>query len=387
MIYNLEGTPGSGKTYYFVSKVIAPLLSCRDLFGNMSPSHIYTNIEGLRADIIADFLHLDPTIADKYVHKLSDFPENCECVKNETDAVRFFYAEPDSVHPVYDNDGKIKEYTYKPRQPGSVFVLDELQNYFCSRDFKTPYSYTAINYLSRHRHYHHLIWWATQDDNQVDVTFRRQTEKVYFLERLDDWGRKNCTKKSCYEGYLGHQAGITPLSTETYKLEKKWFSCYKSTVFSGLDEKRVTSNIWLHNKGLRIVAILILVLIVVGIFVGSPITAITGVMGKKAVETQSPPSSKWLATSGGEATKNSLSVTDKLIGDDEQSNQDEFVCYTQSYTSEGVKYYVVDGFPQKYDKNLVYAKCKQSNSTQTNSAQSKNAQSNSTQSKKGLFGL
>lgn len=347
MIYNLSGVPGSGKTLYMVSKIIAELLKIRDIFGNLTPTHIYHNIEGFSNDNMAALLGLDPSVVNTFVHSFADeVPQDSQVITNETWAIRFFYAKPETVKPVYGLRGEIEDYEYEVRQSGCVFIIDEAQNAFSSRDFKTAYSKTLIKYITRHRHYHHTIWWATQDSEQVDISFRRQTESVYFLENLSNWGQKNKAKVSIYEGYIGHQVGITPLITAKFGYDKRFFCCYKSFTQQGgqLKEGRISNNVFLHSKGLRVIAVLLVVMVVILISTGGPLKVITANAERQMLKSTgkaAPAPSKGLAPSGGDT-----------IATVPVFRQSKF--FTRSYVSDGVRWYVVDGLPEMENPNYTY---------------------------------
>ena len=89
-----------------------------------------------------------------------------------------FYARPWNGTPC---TRKVGDYKYELR-PVGIFIIDEAQNYFSSRDFKEAYSKTLIPYMTRHRHYYHSIWWASKID-QVDITFRR-TEQIFIFWKI-----------------------------------------------------------------------------------------------------------------------------------------------------------------------------------------------------------
>lgn len=344
MIYNLAGVPGSGKSLYMVSKIIAELLKLRDIFGNLTPTHIYHNIEGFSNDNMAALLGIDPSIVNSYVHAFKDeVPEHSDVITSEVWAIRFFYARPETVRPRYNIKGEIEDYDYEVRQSGSVFIIDEAQNAFSSRDFKTAYSKTLIKYISRHRHYHHTIWWATQDSEQVDISFRRQTESVYFLENLSNWGNSKAAKISIYEGYIGHTVGVQPLITAKFKYDKRFYCCYKSFVQSAgqLKEGRINNNVWLHSKGLKIIAVLLVGIVVMLIATGGPLASFSkvGALGK----TKKPAPSKALAPGG--ALDTTKIVADKLT---------KTIYFTREFRSDGVRWYVVDGLPQMENPNFEY---------------------------------
>jgi len=127
---------------------------------------------------------------------------------------------------VNNKKGELVDYKYELRPVGSIFIIDEAQNYFSSRDFKETYSKTLIPYMTRHRHYYHSIWWASQKVDQVDITFRRNTEQIYFLENLASkallGGLEKC-QISVYESYLGIESGVPPLAKSVYAYDKRFY--------------------------------------------------------------------------------------------------------------------------------------------------------------------
>lgn len=254
-VYGVEGTPGSGKTLYIISEVIVPFLEQKDSFGKPSPCHIYHNIEGLNAQILASRLSICPHWLAQYLHYLGKEDENGNIIP-DIDVVRNFYK---------DENGEI-------RPPLSVFVIDEGQNYFSARDFKEDFSYRLIPYLSRHRHYKHTIFWVTQRAASLDITFRRQTEHMYRLQRLEKFGMKNTSKLSMYEGW-DIDTGVEPYLKKTFTFPAKYYGVYQSYATSvPTKERRITHNVILNNKPLMATFIIVLILIIYQIFFAKPLT-------------------------------------------------------------------------------------------------------------------
>lgn len=351
MIYGLDGVPGAGKTLYFVQKVIADRMKVRDIAGNLTPVHIFHNIEGFNNDVLACLSGISPTIVNEFVHDLTSAENFCgDVVTDAKKSVQFFYARPESVKPVYDLDGKIVDYTYELRPVGSIFIIDEAQNFFSSRDFKEAYSKTLIPYLTRHRHYYHSVWWASQKVDQVDITFRRNTEQVYYLENLASkaliGGADKC-QISVYESYLGIDSGVPPLAKMSYMYDKRFYKCYKSHVceIAGLKENRQINNIWRNSKGLRIVLVLALIcfiLIVVNFAGGSPLDKMQArVASAPAPAPATPQSALGTLESGGGGS----------------SSLDDRSCYTKTYISDGVRYFVVNGKIKRFNRQINYKEC------------------------------
>ena len=234
MIYCVEGTPGVGKTLYFVSKLIPDYLRIKSHDGSFMPVHIWTNIEGLKPSILLALNKLPESIS-MFIHNIG------ECVDDEGRRtidkryLEWFYYDPNTIEWVQDVDPKSKRTYWHPNFEtaaylplNSVIILDELQNVFGSRDFDKPFTQACLPYITRHRHYGHNIFWASQNHEQVDVTFRRNTEQVWHLEGLDNFalfGGSQSFKIQKYEGkFAGVQIGVPPYAVETIAKDKRYYN-------------------------------------------------------------------------------------------------------------------------------------------------------------------
>lgn len=204
-VYCLEGVGGSGKSLYLLANFIIPWIK--------QGKNVYHNIEGLKVPFVA--LHAGVSVgrAESLITKIGDRYEEIDgelVVKDDPDEVRYFYR---------DSLGEV-------RPVGSLFIIDEAQNYFNSRDFKNDYSRDLIDYLSRNRHYKHTVVWASQNIEGVDITFRRQTQYIYFLERQ---GEKPFSTCSIYEGWLKNDF-TKPYDKVKFKFPVELFGCYDSYI-------------------------------------------------------------------------------------------------------------------------------------------------------------
>lgn len=271
-VYCLEGTGGSGKSLYCIDKYIVPWLK--------RGKHVFTNIEGLDPLKLAFASGLPEGQVLSLLHEFPmDFvyDENGnELETNDKRSVRNFYKE--------EFDGKkITEYY------GALIVIDEAQNYFGAREFKESYSREVIDYLSRNRHYKHTVLWLTQNIDSVDITFRRQTAFVYFLEKNETGFSRGSSKLRAWEGWQKSEY-IKPFKTETYTHNKKYYGCYQSYVKGSEDEEehRDTHNMWLSNKPLMIVLTLILLVVGFAIWKGNPLKALTQPLHKSTARAVPP---------------------------------------------------------------------------------------------------
>ena len=95
-------------------------------------------------------------------------------------------------------------------EKNALVIIDELQNYYGSRDFGTNYCKRAIDYLTTNRHYGWTLWWMTTNVEQVEVTFRRNTEQVYFLEKKENYGSSSTASVKKIRGLAFRRQGEHP---------------------------------------------------------------------------------------------------------------------------------------------------------------------------------
>lgn len=353
-VYAIEGRPGSGKTLYVISEIIAHFVSARNSRGQFTPVHIYHNIEGLSPEILCSILDLPSEFCSTYFHKLGQVITETGEEKEDLRLLRYFYYLPDSIKWGFRMDGNKKIETVEsadvlPEQ--SLIILDETQNIFGARDFKSQYSDDVIKYLSRHRHYKHTIFWLTQSLDSVDVTFRRQTEQVLKIRRLELYGMKNSSMVEKYEGWQCDN--IAPYAKKRFAYPAKFFPCYRSYQ-AGTDdntkEVRLTSNIFLSHKPLMIVLVLLLLIVGFLIFAPSPLDNLATLEKNKLVETPvSPAPVPSKGFSPGEGEQGKIDTIPE-------------VCFTSSYVMAGEVYLIVNGKPQKQKGGIKYVECSQENS-------------------------
>lgn len=231
-VYGVEGTPGAGKTLYAISEFILPALK--------AGVPIFHNIEGLDSIRLSVIAEMDAFTCENLINGFID--DDGEI--NTVEAVRRFYE-------------KIPE-------KQALLVIDEAQNYFSARDFKEKFSSDLIPYLSRHRHYGHTVVWITQQREAVDITFRRQTQYMYRLERLENFGLKNSSRLKMYEGW--DSMLVPPFASKNFYFPKPLFGVYKSYVSNKIEEKRRTHNVFLANKLFMFILIIVIVAVIKVVF-------------------------------------------------------------------------------------------------------------------------
>lgn len=337
-IYSLEGTPGSGKTLYAVQRIIPDYLKICNVGGKLVPRHIYTNIEGLKPALICALAGLEYDTLSQYFHTLGeDVDENGITTENK-DLVRYWFYKPETIEWVQEKNSngvweKHPDWEKAELIPlGSLVIIDEIQNYYSNRDFATTYSKKCIEYVTKNRHYGWTLWWMSQSVESVDVTFRRNTQYVYFLESKEIYGRPNSVSVKMYEGWLaGDKTNTPPFAVKNFTKDARYYAAYKSYVAAEYGEKRYKTNIFLNHKGFMIMVILALLGIIYTIVSGNPLEKLTPKRDhKKQEETTLPqhtPPSPTTSYSGG---------VGGVTGEFEK-------CYTREYKSNGIKYIIVNG--------------------------------------------
>lgn len=358
-IYSLEGTPGSGKTLYCVQKIIPEFLKIRDSQGNLVPRHIYTNIEGLKPEIICSLAGIPYECIADYFHVLGQRVDENGRTYEDKDLIRYWYYQAESIEWIEVlNGNRTKEKIPDPEKAklipiGSLVIIDEIQNYYSNRDFATVYSKQCIDYITKNRHYGWTLWWMSQSVESVDVTFRRNTQYVYFLERKEIYGSSNTSSVKMYEGWLvGDKVNTPPFAVKTFRFDKAYFQAYSSYVQGVTEEKRYKTNVFLQHKGFMTMLILFLIGIVY-LFFNPPLETLDKSMKKTnkfhstATATDPPKHLSFSGVSGG-----------AVVPDDEKK-ENETPCYVNKFVSFGEVYVVLqNGNTYKVNVGEKYEKCK-----------------------------
>lgn len=351
-VYSLEGTPGSGKTLYCVQKIIPEFLKVRDSRGELVPRHIYTNIEGLKPELICAYCGIPYEAIAEYFHVLGQAVDENGRTYEDKDLVRWWFYEPWSIEWLERQNAnrQIERYPNPEKAVqipnGSLVIIDEVQNYYSNRDFATIYSKACIDYITKNRHFGWTLWWMSQSVESVDVTFRRNTQYVYFLERRENYGSSNSSSVKMYEGWLsGNKTNIDPFAKATFAFDKRYFNCYNSYVQGVSGEKRYKTNIWLNHKGFVLVVVLFVVAVIAAIVI-NPFEAIGNVGKKKNRET--PHTATHAPTAISFNGSAGAGVEDNPSTSDEKN-----LCVINSFVQDGVPYVILGT-----DKGFVTRKVK-----------------------------
>lgn len=206
MIIFFTGTPGSGKTYDAVRKILKNLLKRRV---------VYTNIDGMEDPLcheaIKSLLNLDD---DEFAHLFRHL----------------------------GTDSSVIERFWEHCEAESLIILDEVQKYFSNRDWQSAKNKDFGNWASTHRHHGYDLVLITQAAERVDSAVRALTEWNYIYRKVNFFGGA-VQKKYLRYCYAGEDTNGTPLSKNVRTYDPKIFLCYKSYVSKDTKELSIMQHV------------------------------------------------------------------------------------------------------------------------------------------------
>lgn len=215
MIVAFVGSPGSGKSYEAVKKIVQNLAVGRC---------VYTNIEGMDEKQPQEMIKALIDMDDKRFHELFHF-------LTQEQTMRFFMSERTEIDPETGIKTAIPNCKH-----GSLIVLDEVHKNFSNRDWNTEANKKFANWASTHRHYGYDVVLITQDIEKVEKHARSLIEWTYFYRKVNFFGGAIQKKYLCY-AYSGDDHNGKPLAKNVRTYDSKIFRCYKS--YATKDAKEV----------------------------------------------------------------------------------------------------------------------------------------------------
>lgn len=204
MIIAFTGTPGSGKTYDAARKIIDNLRLGRV---------VHTNIEGMNSPECLEMI--------KMVAGLSDFGL--------------------AAHLKFFEPGQTEEF-WLHVHPGSLIVLDEVQNIFNSRDWQSRKNVMFNAWASTHRHHGFDVVLISQSVQRIDTAVRALLEWTYVYRKVNFFGSLVRQKYMCH-AYGGEDVSGPPLARPVRTYDPRIFLCYKSYVSGDVKELGIMKHV------------------------------------------------------------------------------------------------------------------------------------------------
>ena len=226
MIVFFVGSPGSGKSYEAVKKIVDNLKMGRV---------VCTNIEGMDDQKCQEYLKNILDMDDFTFRQRFKFLDKEQVVKFwETEQIINLHYRHDADHDVFED---IETTTVENICPnGSLIVIDEVHKHFNARDWQKDSNRKLADWASTHRHLGYDLVFITQDIEKVDKQVRTLTEWCYFFRKVNFFGGAVKNKYLSYS-YAGDDHNGKPLAKNTRTYESVYFPCYKS--YSSSDAKEV----------------------------------------------------------------------------------------------------------------------------------------------------
>lgn len=203
MIICITGTPGSGKTYEIVKKILDNLKLGRT---------VYTNIDGMDGDQEQEYIKNYCNLNDYDLKKRLNF-------LSFSDSQRF----------------------YEIVKPGSLVVIDETSKHYNAREWNTEKNKQCVSFCSTHRHQGYDVIFITQEIDDVDKQLRGRFEWTYFYRKVNYFGSSIKSKYQVW-AYAGENTR-KPLQKHVRTYDKRVFKCYKSYVTQDIKEQGFMTHV------------------------------------------------------------------------------------------------------------------------------------------------
>jgi len=222
MIICLSGTPGSGKTYDAVRKIIDNIKLGRK---------VYTNIEGIDDAHCREYIKAHCNITDYQLEK-------CLIFLSQEEA----------------------EFPEQHCEKQSLVVLDEVHKLFSNRDWQTLKNKEFNEWASTHRHDGYDLILITQGLSKLDKHLRTLIEWTYFYRKINMFGALIAKHMYVVYTYSGDQENGEPLAKSKKRYDPKMFKAYKS--FTQQEIKEVGfmthTNVFKHPVFILLIACFIM---------------------------------------------------------------------------------------------------------------------------------
>ncbi len=226
MVVFFVGTPGSGKSYEAVKKIVDNLLLGRT---------VCTNVDGMNDSRCLEYT--------KTLVGMDDYTFSQRFRFLDADQVKHFWKTEKVINLQFMQDEDTGIFNDVPTESnelicphGSLIVIDEAHKFFNSRDWQNTSNRELADWASTHRHFGYDLVLITQDIDKVEKQVRSLTEWCYYFRKINFFGGAVKKKYLCYS-YSGDDHNGKPLAKNTRTYEDKYFPCYSS--YSTTDAKEV----------------------------------------------------------------------------------------------------------------------------------------------------
>ena len=211
MIIGYVGTPGSGKSYEAVKKILDNLKTGRV---------VITNIDGISGDRQREHIKAKTGLDDYQLHN------------------QLHYLDNEQIKSFWD---------YAVKLPGALIVIDEVHKLFSNREWQTEKNKAFTEWSSTHRHGGYDVLLITQDIEKVDKHERSLIEWTYFFRKINYFGKLVQMKYRRFTYDDDNHFGKA-IAEETFSYDKSIFPCYNSYDSAETEELGIqkTVNV-LHN--------------------------------------------------------------------------------------------------------------------------------------------
>lgn len=189
MIIGFVGTPGSGKSYEAVCKLLDNLQLGRV---------VYTNISGLDSDSAREAIKAKTGLSDLQLFEQLQ-------VMSDIQAKTFWDIVPD----------------------GCLIMLDECHKLFSNRNWQSEENKLFTEWASTHRHKGFDLVLITQDIEKIDKHARSLIEWTYFFRKINHFGALIKNQYLVYS-YQSDDHNGKPLATNRKSYDQSVFACYSS---------------------------------------------------------------------------------------------------------------------------------------------------------------
>ncbi len=237
MIVFFVGTPGSGKSYEAVKKIVDNLKIGRTVCTNIDGMDLHESQQYLKS-----FLDMD----DYLFHQRFRFLDR--------DQIKQFWKTETIHHPqrIYDVEDDVFNDVVRDTEElicplGSLIIIDEAHKFFNAHDHREDTNRQLADWASTHRHLGYDLVFITQDIGKVDKQVRTLTEWSFCFRKVNFFGGAVKKKYLCYS-YSGDDHHGTPIAKNVRTYDPSYFPAYQS--YSSKDAKEVgfmsTVNILRH---------------------------------------------------------------------------------------------------------------------------------------------